>query len=68
LAAKKSPTACDGRALKAKSKNVHALYSAPPSESQTQIETLRERRLARAGLSLAQAAIVAPLAFGEARQ
>ena len=32
------------------------------------IETLRVRRLARAGLSLAQAEIVAPLAFGEVRQ
>jgi hypothetical protein len=68
MVAKNSPTTCDGRALKANSKNMHALCSASPSESQSPTDALRLNRLARAGLSLAHAAIVAPLAFGEVRQ
>jgi hypothetical protein len=68
VAAKKSQTVCGGLALKVEIKILTALYSAPPSESQTLTESLRLRRLARAGLSLAHAAIVAGFIFGEVRQ
>jgi hypothetical protein len=69
MTAKKNPARyCESPGLKAESKNTHALYSAPAFESQSLTEALRLSRLARAGLSLAHASILAPLAFGEARQ
>jgi hypothetical protein len=59
---------CDAGPLKAKSENVHALYSAPAFQSQTLTDALRLSRLALTGLSFAHAAAVASLCFGEARQ
>jgi hypothetical protein len=68
VTAKKSQTVCGGLALKVEIKILTALYSAPPSESQTLTESLRLRRLARAGLPTAFAAILSPLVFGEVQQ
>jgi len=68
LLEKKSPIVCGDRALKAITKNLQAPCSAIAFQSQTLAEALRVRRLERAGLSLAHAAILAPFAFGEARQ
>jgi hypothetical protein len=64
---RKRPAVCDSRALKANSKNVQAPDSANLPQSQPVIDILRIRRLARAGLSIACAAVVAPFAFGEVR-
>jgi hypothetical protein len=59
MASKKSPTACDGRDLKANSKSLPALYRAPAFE--TQISYLRRRF----GFEPPIAGVVAALAFGE---
>ena len=66
MSEKKGRSACDGRLLKA-NENQHALYSAAVLKSQHIIDALRVRRLMRAGLPIALAAAIAPLAFGEAR-
>jgi hypothetical protein len=52
----------------ANSNNQHALCSAFASELQPGPEVLRVSRLTRAGLPIALAAVIAPLAFGEARR
>jgi hypothetical protein len=66
VTAKKSPAACDGRALKAETKNLYALYSASAFQSQTlNFQAVHVAR--RFGLSANMAAIVASLAWGTAR-
>jgi hypothetical protein len=67
LTAKKSPIACDDRALKANSNKMHAPYGAIAFELQT--AGLQAAHLARRfQLSPHVAAAVASLAFGEARR
>jgi hypothetical protein len=62
MAAKKNPAACDGWALaKANFENLHKEYSALAFQSQL---AFLQRRF---GLPPLRAAVVAPLAFGEAR-
>jgi hypothetical protein len=62
--AKKSSTACDGRALKANSKNVQALYIAPAFQSQFEIQAAFLARRFR--LPPCVAAVVAEHAYGSA--
>jgi hypothetical protein len=66
--AKKCPGACDARALKANSNSLTAPYGAFAEKSQQLVDALRVRRLTRAGLPLALALVVAPLAYGQARR
>jgi hypothetical protein len=62
MAAKKNPTSCEGRALKANFENLHKEYSAPAFQSQL---AFLQRRF---GLPQFRAAVVAFLAFGETRR
>jgi hypothetical protein len=63
--AKKDPTTCDGRALKAISRDLHARYSALAFQSQLELQTSYLAR--RFGLAPWRAAIVAELAFPAVR-
>jgi hypothetical protein len=64
---KKSPTVCGGRASKAKSESMHAPYSALAFKSQT-LNFQAAHVARRFDLAPHVAALVASLAFGEARQ
>jgi hypothetical protein len=54
--------------LKANSNSLTAPYGAFAEKSQQLVDALRVRRLTRAGLPLALALVVAPLAYGQARR
>jgi hypothetical protein len=59
LIKKKDPAVCDDRALKAETKNTHALYSAPAFQSQI---LYIQRRF---GVAPIRAELLAVLCFGE---